>query len=1559
MHDKEIPRLISKDFIKELAQYFMRFLETDFKKQRQPKRNLSSRIIKGLSVALYLDKYQSLQKELYKNFINGFERNVLTIPAGKYTTKIPDSLIRLVSYKIDQIGRDDTKELIDGICEAVDNARIENQKQYDQYLEDSSLAIKYQISSHLVSPFIKEVEKPLQATGLNTETGLFQLEVDATQKLFSALEGPLETTLREYFVENKPAKTLRPVFSDLLSVSSVSKLLKEFFESFNTADAYSEVYQLYRNREMLDKSELYLYFCELSINSFSFPLFYIPVSMAHGDKSVTLTFDNRVFVNTKAVDFVVQESNNQTGSRDSMGNKIDRIIHIEDKKSLKSQLQVVVNEVCEILKIENVDLDGVAQSKSNMIATVNNRLQLFIFDKSDEALINDYEEIIQDQGVITEAFADLINGFITENPVNYSLNVEEEWGESSISDKLIVQSPIPLNEEQKQVMLALQKENCNIVILEGPPGTGKSHTITAVVCKALLEGQSVLVLSDKEEALDVVQDKITETLNHVRDNENFQNPILRLGRNGGGLSKIIEGQVLASVKDHYFAYRNKSLEYSELTKTQEQCANSELKRVADTAENISLNDIKDNVLSEKKFSEYHWLDSHEADHAGDEFKKFHESIKYLLKNQVGYLVGLSKQRDLQNANEYLRLLTEYKNVFHILDEKPDTKLIEKFKNLSQQEGERIENWLVKVAKQFDEIGNVFNDSGISFLKLCTAETSFKQYKELKNSLKILENIASSASTYLGRSLFAMNPLLEEILSYENSASEVVKALKDYIQAVGALRSRIIGYMGKSTQLQEQVRKLKLKLAYFNVEKPEGKLIELQLLVDYLGFISEKLKQYGLSDSYWKDVVLVMLSQDKIAQTLHKPLGLYGEIEISEIIDGYTPSDILRIQKNIKLLKTGECLLKIVNISPTINSLICLKESNKLLSNVAEYLPLLTKVHADICELNKHPDHIDTIFAFIEKYPGISSKLGLKNEFIDLLDIDPQFCNFGEKEIVSYIEYLCQVNKLRESFQAISIDTFQVSMNDLEVLTTAKMAHLLDSRIIEYVNNHAADVRTLKNLLRAKQKFPKTLFASLKQAFPCILAGIRDYATYIPLEQNLFDLVIIDEASQVSIAQALPALIRGRKVLVLGDDKQFSNVKAGNASKLVNDQTRNQVLYILQECIKDVNSDNAQMYLSRAEENFDIKNSILEFCRFITNYQIMLRKHFRCYREIIDYSNVNFYNGRLQCMKARSKPISEVIKFDYISHDGKDEKYQNTNKPEIDYIESALKGLKERGYEGSIGIITPHREQATLAYTTLVNSDLSTWLDQRKFKVMTFDTCQGEEREYIFYSMVATVGDDKHMYVFPASIDLQSDQEESRLRVQRLNVGFSRAKETIHFVLSKDIDQYWGEIRNVLSFYKNKLIEGAKIKIGGTDPNSKMEEKIQQYFYETKFYLENRDEIELLPQFPLGEYLRQLDNRYKHPSYKVDFLLTYKKTKIVIEYDGFNEHFVNAEGITMENFESYMREEDIYRQKVLEGYGYKFIRLNKFNIGDDPIESINNLLNEAVKKKTQVRQLMSF
>jgi very-short-patch-repair endonuclease len=490
-------------------------------------------------------------------------------------------------------------------------------------------------------------------------------------------------------------------------------------------------------------------------------------------------------------------------------------------------------------------------------------------------------------------------------------------------------------------------------------------------------------------------------------------------------------------------------------------------------------------------------------------------------------------------------------------------------------------------------------------------------------------------------------------------------------------------------------------------------------------------------------------------------------------------------------------------------------------------------------------------------------------------------------------------------------------------------------------------------VRRKQKFPKDLFRNLEKAFPCILAGIRDYAEFIPLEKNLFDLIIIDEASQVSVAQALPALIRGKQVIVLGDDKQFSNVKANNASKVTNQELRKKVKEaFLTERLQGKEKD-TKGWLAKVDKNFDIKNSILKFSRFIRNYECQLKKHFRCYPEIISYSDKYFYDNTLQCMKIRGKKIEDVIKIEVIEHDGKFDESKNTNELEARHIVKKLKEFKKIGTQQSIGIITPHREQVTLLFDKINELPERDWLFGKcKLKIMTFDTCQGEERDYIFYSMVATKEKDRLNWIFLKDFSSISDEIDGTIKSQRMNVGFSRAKECMHFVLSKPIEEFQGEIKNAMLHYQNELIGGRKKVIKQLD--SKMEYKVEEIFYNTKFYKDNKEKIEFIPQFELGKYLKQLDRYYNHPNYRVDFLLIYNEQKIIIEYDGFKEHFMDRKEVNEFNYKYYMKDCDVYRQKILEGYGYKFLRINRFNIGVDPVKTLDNRLQNLVKKNFKIK-----
>ena len=71
-----------------------------------------------------------------------------------------------------------------------------------------------------------------------------------------------------------------------------------------------------------------------------------------------------------------------------------------------------------------------------------------------------------------------------------------------------------------------------------------------------------------------------------------------------------------------------------------------------------------------------------------------------------------------------------------------------------------------------------------------------------------------------------------------------------------------------------------------------------------------------------------------------------------------------------------------------------------------------------------------------------------------------------------------------------------------------------------------------------------------------------------------------------------------------------------------------------------------------------------------------------------------------------------------------------------------------------------------------------------------------------------------------------------------------------------------------------------------------------------------------------------------------FIIDNKQYNIIIEYDGFEFHFNNLDDVNEGNWESYLKETDIEREKILESYGYKTLRINRFNVGKDPISNLN-------------------
>src|SRR6056297_2588683 len=233
--------------------------------------------------------------------------------------------------------------------------------------------------------------------------------------------------------------------------------------------------------------------------------------------------------------------------------------------------------------------------------------------------------------------------------------------------------------------------------------------------------------------------------------------------------------------------------------------------------------------------------------------------------------------------------------------------------------------------------------------------------------------------------------------------------------------------------------------------------------------------------------------------------------------------------------------------------------------------------------------------------------------------------------------------------------------------------------------------------------------------------------------------------------------------------------------------------------------------------------------------------------------------------------------------------------------------------------------------------------------------QGEERDLIYYSFVEDkqYGNADLRSIYPV-INGTADNIRS-LKMQRLNVGFSRAKDAMVFVHSMPISDYsHSRLGDALKHFDKLLKENSQNDFFVENTavfDSPAEENLYQLLLSTDFVKTRRAHLKIVPQFKIGEYIRA-EFAAQIPRYRVDFLLTYtrdgREQALILEYDGVEYHTKNPDMVTRQNFSQQYLDYDISRQIELESYGYRFLRLNKFNLRpEQPGETRADVLNRLL------------
>ena len=251
---------------------------------------------------------------------------------------------------------------------------------------------------------------------------------------------------------------------------------------------------------------------------------------------------------------------------------------------------------------------------------------------------------------------------------------------------------------------------------------------------------------------------------------------------------------------------------------------------------------------------------------------------------------------------------------------------------------------------------------------------------------------------------------------------------------------------------------------------------------------------------------------------------------------------------------------------------------------------------------------------------------------------------------------------------------------------------------------------------------EALFPKVMSALPAWCVTNLSARGNIPLHAGLFDLVVIDEASQCDIPSALPLLYRAKRALIIGDPNQLRHITSINGRR---DQ-------ILQEKHGLHAAADATLAFSQ--------NSLFDAAERNASPR-QLNEHFRSHADIIGFSNQHWYNDRLLVCTDYNDlhiPTGQEPGIRWHNVNGRVERSStlngNINRREAEELSKQVIDLiADRGFRGSVGIVTPFRAQANLI-RSIINQRLEP-SDVQRCDLIT-DTAhafQGDEKDVVFFS----------------------------------------------------------------------------------------------------------------------------------------------------------------------------------------------------------------------------------
>ena len=387
------------------------------------------------------------------------------------------------------------------------------------------------------------------------------------------------------------------------------------------------------------------------------------------------------------------------------------------------------------------------------------------------------------------------------------------------------------------------------------------------------------------------------------------------------------------------------------------------------------------------------------------------------------------------------------------------------------------------------------------------------------------------------------------------------------------------------------------------------------------------------------------------------------------------------------------------------------------------------------------------------------------------------------------------------------------------------------------------------------------------AVPCWIMSHARISEAMPADIGAFDLVIVDEASQSDL-WALPAILRGKRILVVGDDKQVSP-DAG---------------FIAGERIRELKS-RFLMEQPYGTEMTPEKSLYDLAARVFAAEQVMLREHFRCVPPIIAYSNRVFYRGGIRPLRIprASERIEPPLVDLYVEGGVRD--HRDCNAYEAQAIAEEIETIlnDERFANRTIGVVSLlGMDQAKHIDAVVRQRCKGPELIRRRFECGDARTFQGSERDIIFLSLVVDAANCKAV--------------SGNMFDQRFNVAASRARDRMYLVRSVQTNALSDkDLRMTLLAHFDKPL------VTDQEEADRLIERCESGFEKQVFSALTEKGYRVLPQVKTG-------------AYRIDMVVEGAgDARLAVECDGDDFHGPDR------------WPHDMNRQRILERAGWRFWR----------------------------------